>query len=201
MALTPLAVHDLTEAVLGCVCAALQTTAEEVPGQPGCPERACVVPGTVAWDWCDDPCGTGSNVDACGQLSVNVVRVWPATARFPDEDRTVQGFRGCLPPPVTAVEIAVTLLRCAPTIDEEGCPPSCEELDAAARVTHVDAVTVYNALYCCLPGTSTRRRGRQFVMGQQRLIGPQGGCVGVEQRVTIAIPGCAPCPDEGGKSL
>ncbi|MFI9026300.1 hypothetical protein [Streptomyces sp. NPDC053560] len=192
MPLRALDLHDLTESVLGCVCAALQDTARQVDGQPGCPCRTCVVPGAVAWDWCDDPCsGDGSG----GQLSVNVLRMWPSNP-FPNEDRTVMGTRNCMPAPVTAAELAVTLLRCAPTPDDQGCPPSCDELDTAARITHVDAVTVYNALYCCLPGTSTRRRGRQFVIGQQRLVGPQGGCVGVEQRVTVALPGCAPCPTE-----
>ncbi|UQA94817.1 hypothetical protein [Streptomyces halobius] len=36
MPLNRLALHDLTEAVLGCVCAALQATAEEFDGRPGC---------------------------------------------------------------------------------------------------------------------------------------------------------------------
>ncbi|GGT29158.1 hypothetical protein P6B95_15465 [Streptomyces atratus] len=80
-------------------------------------------------------------------------------------------------------------------VAEQGCPPTCEELAAAARVTHLDSVTVYNSLMCCLPHTAGRR-GRRFVMGQQRTIGPQGGCVGVEQRVIVALPGCAPCPEE-----
>ncbi|MFZ3595036.1 hypothetical protein [Streptomyces sp. BH104] len=193
MPLSPLDLHDLTESVLGCVCAALQDAADEVAGQPGCPCRTCVVPGNVAWDWCDDPCGTTKGPG--GQLSVNVVRMWPSdVTSFPAENRTVMGTRHCTPPPLTAAELAVTVLRCAPTPDEQGCPPTCDELDAAARITHIDAVTVYNSLYCCLPGTSARRRGRQFVVGQQRLVGPEGGCVGVEQRVTVALPGCAPCP-------
>ncbi|MFJ1695655.1 hypothetical protein ACIOHC_10970 [Streptomyces sp. NPDC088252] len=192
MALSPLALHDLTEAVLGCVCAALEATAEEVDDQPGCPDcRACVVPGQAAWDSCADPC-TG---DAGGQLSVNVARIYPSTV-FPAEDREVRGVRHCAPPATTAVELVITLLRCAPGPDVNGCPPACEELAAAARVLHVDAVTVYNALLCCLPGTSARRRGRKFVLGAQRTIGPEGGCVGIEQRVTVALPGCAPCPGE-----
>lgn len=195
MALTPLAIHDLTEAVLGCVCVALDRTADQVDGQPGCPScRACVVPGQVAWDSCDDPCG---QEPSGGQLSVSVARIYPSTTDdFPAEARTVQGVRGCMPPSVTALELVVTLLRCAPTFTEDGCPPSCTDLSAAAQVLHVDMVTVYNALLCCLPGTEQRRRGRRFVMGQQKTIGPEGGCVGLEQRVTVALPGCAPCPGE-----
>ncbi len=32
-------------------------------------------------------------------------------------------------------------------------------------------------------------------MGVQRTIGPEGGCVGLEQRITVALPGCA-CSSE-----
>lgn len=192
MALNALDLHDLTEAVLGCVCAALAEAALVVDGQPGCPGRACVVPGQPAWDNCDDPC---SGDGAPGQLTVSVARLYSSTLDFPTEDRTVFGMRGCTPPPLTAAELVITLLRCAPTYDEGGCPPNCEELSAAARILHVDAVTVQNALLCCLPGTSSARRGRKFVLGQQRIVGPEGGCVGLEQRVTVALPGCR-CPDE-----
>ncbi|WP_284576854.1 hypothetical protein [Streptomyces sp. 2P-4] len=197
MSLTPLAINDVAEAVLACVCTALDAAAVDVEGQPGCPDcRACLVPGQPAWDSCEDPC---SDDEAGGQLSVSVVRTYPTSLEeFPSpmgEKRLVQGVRGCTPPSVIAVELLVTLLRCAPTMDENGCPPSCEELSRAARVLHVDMVTVQNALLCCLPGTSTRPRGRIFSLGQQRAVGPDGGCVGVEQRVTVALPGCR-CPEE-----
>ncbi|THA54229.1 hypothetical protein [Streptomyces sp. A1136] len=194
MALTTLAIHDLTVAVLGCVCVALDRTAEQMVGQPGCPAcRACVVPGQPAWDSCDDPCGEAASG---GQLTVSVARIYPSSeADFPAESRVVQGVRGCTPPPITALELVVTLLRCAPTISEDGCPPSCTDLATTAQILHVDMATVYSGLQCCLPGTEQRRRGRRFVMGQQKVIGPEGGCVGIEQRVTVALPGCARCPD------
>lgn len=192
MALTPLAIHDAAEAVLGCVCEALDRATLEVDGYPGCPTcRVCVVPGQAAWDGCVDDC-TG---DAGGQLSVNVARIYPST-QFPAEDRAVRDLRDCAPPPVTAVELVVTLLRCAPMQTEQGCPPSCEEQAEAARILHIDAAVVMNALLCCLPHTGGGRRGRRFVLGGQRTVGPDGGCVGIEQRVTVALPGCAPCPED-----
>ncbi|WP_146192640.1 hypothetical protein [Streptomyces sp. A244] len=77
---------------------------------------------------------------------------------------------------------------------DRGCPPSCDGQAAAARTTHIDVTVMMNALLCCLPGTSTSTHGRSFVLGQSRVVGPEGGCVGVEQRVTVALPGCA-CPD------
>lgn len=193
MALKPLAVHDIASAVLGCVCHALDETRVDVDGYPGCPScRACVVPGTPAWEDCQDPCSG----DGGGQLTVHVARMWPTT-QFPEEDREVRGTRGCMPPPTTAVELVVTLLRCAPVGTEDGCPPTCEELEEVARTVHTDMAVVYSALMCCLPQTAGRR-GRRFVMGQSRTVGPQGGCVGVEQRVIVALPGCGPCP--GGES-
>lgn len=190
MAMTPTAVFDIAETVLACVCAALDETAAEVEGQPGCPCRACVIPGAPAWDSCDSACSG----EPGGQLTVNFSLLYPSSA-FPQADREVRGLRGCAPPPTTALELVITLLRCAPGPTTNGCPPPCEELEAAARVLSVDAATVYNALMCCLPHTAGRR-GRRFVMGQQRVLGPQGGCVGIEQRVTVALPGCAPCPGE-----
>ncbi|WNI20284.1 hypothetical protein [Actinacidiphila sp. ITFR-21] len=191
MAVSPLAVHTMAETVLGCVCAMLDQTAAEVEGQPGCPCRACVVPGPPAWDGCADPCGPAESVG--GQLTVHVARIYPSSS-FPAEDRTVLGTRGCLVP-ATAVELVITLLRCVPTIDEHGCPPTCEELAAAAQIVHVDTASVYNALLCCLPSTGTRRRGPQFLMGAHRVLESQGGCGGIEQRVTVALPGCG-CPAE-----
>ncbi|MFD8509718.1 hypothetical protein ACFV27_01030 [Streptomyces antimycoticus] len=190
MALSALAVHELAETVLGCVCAGLEDTAAAVEDQPGCPCRACVVPGPPAWDGCNDPCGDETG----GQLSVHVARIYASSA-FPTEDREVRGARNCPPPTTTAADLVVTLLRCAPTADERGCPPGCEELAAAARTVHVDAVSINNALLCCLPTTGTRRRGPRFVLGPSRILESEGGCMGVEQRLTVALPGCG-CPKE-----
>jgi hypothetical protein len=54
----------------------------------------------------------------------------------------------------------------------------------------VDAVSVTHALLCCFPQTSEARRGQQFMMGQLRTLGPEGQCVGIEQRLTVALPFC-----------
>lgn len=190
MAVRLLAVHELAEAVLGCVCAALEDAAGTVDGHPGCPCRACVVPGPPAWDGCNDPC-SGDKVG--GQLTVHVARTF-ATSAFPAEERAVQGARNCLPPTMAA-ELVVTLLRCAPAMDSGGCPPSCEELGAAAQVVNVDLAVIVNALLCCLPTTGPRRRGPQFYLSGGRVLEEQGGCMGVEQKVIVALSSCA-CPTE-----
>ncbi|MFF5968280.1 hypothetical protein ACFY64_32060 [Streptomyces collinus] len=182
-------IHETAEALLACVCAELTLTATRIDEQPGCPCRSCIVPGTPAWDRCGDDC-SGSTPP--GQLTVNYVSMI-STSNFPQETRDVLGSRNCLPIR-PAAEFLITLLRCAPGPDQDGCPPTCEELEQSARILAVDAASIWNALQCCFPGTSTARRGQTFVMGQQRVVGPDGECVGIEQRVTVSLPSCA-CPE------
>ncbi|MFJ5037938.1 hypothetical protein [Streptomyces parvulus] len=192
MALILESVNELATAVLECVCMALDATAAAVDGQPGCPCRACVVPGTPAWDSCEDPCD-GSD-DTGGQLTVHVARVYPTT-EFPAETREVLGLKSCSATRI-AVELVVTLLRCVPTVGEdEQCPPTCEAMAAAARVIQIDSATVLNALMCCVPSIGNRHRGPLYVIGMQKTLEPRGGCGGIEQRLTVALPNCA-CPEE-----
>ncbi|WP_328434587.1 hypothetical protein [Streptomyces sp. NBC_00425] len=192
MALILESVNELATAVLACVCQALEATAATVENQPGCPCRSCVVPGTPAWDSCEDPCD-GSD-DTGGQLTVHVARIYPTT-EFPTETREVRGLKSCSATRI-AVELVITLLRCVPTMDEGSqCPPTCEATAAAARVIQIDSATVLNALLCCVPSIGVRHRGPLYVIGQQKTLDPKGGCGGIEQRVTIALASCA-CPDE-----
>ncbi|WP_030672491.1 hypothetical protein [Streptomyces sp. NRRL B-1347] len=193
MALPPLAIDALAETLLGCVCQTLNDTAALVEGQPGCPCRACLVPGTPAWDSCEDPCGNPQD-GAGGQLTVSLARILTAPDLGGARTPTILGARSC-PAPTMSAELVVTLLRCAPSSDEEGCPPTCEQLAAAARVLHVDATSVHNALVCCFPQTGPPSRRYRYTLGQLTVLGPEGQCVGVEQRVTIALPNCA-CPEE-----
>ncbi|MFE9127827.1 hypothetical protein ACFYOF_20870 [Streptomyces sp. NPDC007148] len=191
MALSLDAVHGTAEKILACVCATLAETSAKDPDQPGCPDcTTCVVPGTPAWDNCTGDC---SGAQTPGQLTVNLARLTP-TSSFPNESRDVIGSRNCQPVR-TSAEYVITLLRCAPTYNEQGCPPTCEEQAAAARILHTDAASIWNAVMCCFPETSDARRGQQFVMGQQRVVGPEGQCVGIEQRLTVLLPSCG-CPEE-----
>lgn len=192
MALILEGVNELATAVLACVCTTLDATAAEIEGQPGCPCRACVMPGSPAWDSCEDPCG--SSEETGGQLTVHVARIYPTT-EFPTETREVRGVKSCSPTRI-AVELVITLLRCVPVSDPDtGCPPPCEEEAAAARVIQIDSASVLNALMCCLPTFSNRHRGPLYVIGAQKTLEPGGGCGGIEQRVTVALPNCK-CPDE-----
>jgi hypothetical protein len=192
MALAALAVYDLAEGVLACVCAALEEAEAEVEGAQGCPCRASVVPGgTVAWDGCADPCG-----DECGgMLAVGVSRMYLSDT-FPIPSQAVQGSKNCVTTPYTAVELVITLLRCSPVGDDMGNPPEPTELAEAARVMMIDSAVVLDALQCCLPGLAPPGGKLLYTIGAFRSLGPEGGCAGGEWRVTIALTTCR-CPETG----
>lgn len=194
--LSPLAVHEAAEALLNCVCEAVDRLPVEVPSLAGCPCRVGVVPGEPAADGCDGGCSVPAG-EWPGQLTVNVVRLYASDlTQFPREATAdVRDLRNCALPQVTALELAVTMWRCSPGPSEDGCPPSMADLNTAAVQFHADMLAVQQGILCCYSGTDTsNRRGRRYVMGQTLTLGPQGGCVGFTTRITVALDGCVPCP-------
>lgn len=198
-----LAINMLENDVLDCVCAALSATAREFPGFEGCPCRRYVAPGSeVSWEGCDTVCGTTAQDDAGGQLTVSLVRVYESSlARFPAQAVQIHSLKHCQVPPLTAVELEVTVLRCAPVGETPGgpvlpCGPSTTAWSDAARQQSTDILSVRRGLECCLAGTQVTpftRDGRRFVIGDTRTVGPQGGCVGSVTRVTVLLEECIPC--------
>lgn len=193
------AIDTAAQDLLQCICQALSGLPAEVPGLDGCPCRSCVVPGAVAADGCDEGCAALPPGQYPGQLTVSVVRLFTSDrTSFPREVTTVRDNRGCTPQITTAVEMAVTVFRCTPLPSDQGCPPSCEALAASALQLHADMLAVQRGILCCYSDTDPDvRGGRRYVMGQSRALGPQGGCVGLEQRITVALDGCLPCPVVG----
>jgi len=190
LALTATSIHTMAEGILACVCAALDELPATVEGHPGCPCNTCLVPGQPAWDWCAADCGT-----TCpGELYVGMRRLYPSRDS-PRPFTEVRTGHSC-PPLLTAAEFTITLARCAPVADDNGIPPSCDDLAESARILHADAAGIANALHCCVPGLAADGRRLRYLVGEQRVIGPQGRCVGLEQIVTVALGGCA-CPSEG----
>jgi hypothetical protein len=186
--LNPLAVHEAAQSLLTCVCDALTALVADVPGLAGCPCRVCVVPGAeVAWDGCDGGCDVQPG-EFPGQLSVNTVRLFTSDPnQFPREVQPVRDLRGCVPV-VGAAELAVTVLRCTPLPTDDGCPPTCDQLSQTAMQQAADMGAVRHGILCCFSATSTARvNGRRYVLGAARTLGPQGGCTGIEQRVTVDL--------------
>lgn len=182
-----LTAHEAAQALLACVCVALDQAATEVEDHPGCPCRACVVPGQPAYDNCSNDCDPN---DPGGQLTVHIARIY-TTDQFPNEVTEARRGTSCGHAAQMAAELVVTLLRCAPMPDPNTlCPPSCDDIEAVARTVHVDASTIIRAVQCCL-GQVVKR----YVPGRTTILTPQGGCTGVESRVTVALPPLC-CPKE-----
>jgi hypothetical protein len=207
MAITPSTYTTAAQDLLSCVCTSLDQLPDEVTGLHGCPCRACIVPGQPVADACGDDCTTPGPGQWPGQLTVNVARVYESDRKqFPREssasDRrsvSVHDARGCLSPQVMALVLQVTMFRCAPGSTKDGCPPSCEDLAAAAAQVNADMFAVHRGILCCYAGTgpdTPTRRGREFVIGPAVSVGPQGGCVGFTQSVTLMLADCVVCPPE-----
>lgn len=129
-------------------------------------QRAYVAAGSVAWD------------DCCGMLVVAPERVYRSQL-FPNEfaDREICDL-GWL-----NLNLVVLLVRCVPVVDDRGRAPSQEALDAAYKNILEDSAVVWNTLQCMTMPDEWDRAGLS-----QSFVGADGGCIGVESRITIGIP-------------
>lgn len=160
--LTPDLFWLTAQELLDCVCAALDEESE-CP----CPCRVCVVAGTPVWDECCE-----------GQLTAYLSRVF-FHDNFPSAVSQAQICGTFL-----AGEIVIQLLRCAPVVHDDGSSPTCGELSESARKIYQELYISMRALACCL---SEAKRHRKYVITDARTVGPEGGCVGFEIRVTIEL--------------
>jgi hypothetical protein len=178
----PFAVYDIAQHIKQCVLERLEMTSE------GLPERACVISGELAWDECE-----------CGQLTVAIANEYESNGTAaPRAGAENPGRRSC-GPPLYVANYVVTMLRCAPT-GTNTAPPTCDQLEAFARMSTEDAWAVRTGVICCLDDAiSTRlpngtRLYNDFVVGTQTRIGPQGACGGSALPVSVTIDnGCYPC--------
>jgi hypothetical protein len=166
--------NDVVAALITCVRDALAATAA------GAPDRVCDVPGQLAWDACD-----------CGVLAVTVTRMYPSVS-FP-QAAAGAALVGPCPPPYEATDLTVTVLRCAPSMDGYGNPPSCDLLDAATLTWTRDLDATRRALACCLVDLRDADTIVDFMLGESTPAGPEGGCVGVDTHLTVGLVNCL-CP-------
>lgn len=178
----PFAVYDIGVHIKDCVMERLAITTD------GEPDRACVVAGEIAWDNCE-----------CGQLTVAMNSAYEAVSpNVPRSTTETPGRRSCGPPLFT-INYTVTILRCAPTGTNTE-PPSCDALEAFARGAAEDAWAVRAGVICCLDEAISQRLPngtklyRDFTVGTQTWVGPQGACGGSALPVSVTIDnGCYPC--------
>ena len=168
----PTAAYDLAVLMRDCVLA--RFTAVGLPA----PDRAIVTVGQIAWDECP-----------CGQLAVTLVEMFPAET-FPTF--TLRGSIRC-PPGLWIAHYTVEMLRCASGSSDTGTPPTPAALASDALLAVKDAHAVRAGVRCCLEVEGAAARIIQFGVGRQLMVGPQGGCVGSDLDVYIALAGCL-CP-------
>ena len=173
----------IVEVLLACLVVRL-----EQADAPVC--RAFWHPGATApWDACGES-GDGAE----GQAWIAAARVFPSD-NFPAE--TGDAHR-CIPMGY-GVELVVGVLRCAATVDSNGREPSSEAVTEDALKVSRDRQAALEAIVCCLFGDDPDPGN--YRLGGWEPLGPQGGCVGGQWRVTVALPACR-CPDlvedEGG---
>ena len=126
--------------------------------------KAYVAAGQIAWD------------DCCGMLVVAPERVYQSEI-FPQPNTSqTYCFGGYL-----AVDYVVLLVRCTPTVDDRGRAPSETELQAAYDSLLGDAAVIFNSLTTEMPSEWIR------TVPVQTFTGAQGGCIGVETRMTVGI--------------
>jgi len=135
----------------------------------GAVRRVVFAPGAdVAWDNCD-----------CGQLALAVRRRYTSRA-FPTDASDV--VMGNCENALVVFDCALSIVRCAPTPDVNGRPPSSQALSDVAAVLEEDAYVVWNTTYCTLVNMrdANPRRVADFVINDQTSLGPLGGCAGTE---------------------
>jgi len=131
-----------------------------------------IAAGLIAWD------------DCCGMLVVAPERVF-RTATFPLEGADPFGcYQG-----LVAVSLVVLCVRCVPTLDDEGRPPSAQALGDAYGEVMADAAVAWNAL-----GDGAWPDGWEWANESQSFTGAEGGCIGVETRVTLGLDQEQFCP-------
>lgn len=140
-----------------CVC----THLEHAGSGPTC--WCGLYPGVaVSWEGCGE-CGNG----ACGMGYVRPGRVFPY-ATFPSAVLDAS----CVKP--IAYQFEVGVLRCFPTMNDQGEFPPAEEITEVTNKVTQDAWALHRAIRCCKDDDF---RGTVTIQ-EWTPIGPAGGCVG-----------------------
>lgn len=167
---------DKLETLKACFCAELENSL----GGPVC--ECAIVAGTNAvFDNC-----------CAGTAWLLVQEVYPSDA-FPSQN----GDRVRCDTHSQAATIELGVVRCAPSVDDRGNPPTLHQKEQSARVIHSDRVRMMKAVRCCF----TPEQGcDDIVFGGWVPVSEQGGCIGGSMTVTISLGtyGCECECDENG---
>lgn len=144
----------------------------------GAVDRACVVPGDIAWDDC-----------TCGLLAVTVRR-WFLTDNFPETSAAFGANAIRATPcdqPWLVGELRLQVVRCAPTPPDGQLSPPCADLETAAEVLISDAYVALTETVRTLCELRESDQIIDYVLGDQETMGPAGDCVGTELIAQVAL--------------
>lgn len=164
--------NDALNDILTCVCTVLESgLCDECASPCGCPCRMFVSAGPPVWD----------NEACCGdgQLTAHIDRIYPYK-NFPAQTNEIAT---CAMP--LAADVVVTLLRCWPAnIKDDGSAPTSIEIKNASEQAYRDFLLMSKGVICCL---SAKGKRLPFVFTGARIVGPDGGCIGIEARYVVSI--------------
>lgn len=137
--------------------------------------------GIIAGDQPYDATGVGGDCDddedgGCGQAWVRLALGYPSVstgvADVTPNNCATKGF---------GYDLEVGIMRCI-EIGKDGLALPAEDMLAATQLQVADMLTIQQALLCCdgLPG-------EDFVIGQYRPIGPEGGLVGGSWTLSVTL--------------
>jgi len=152
--------HSVADFVLCAVQNGL-TQANSAPIQ-----RTYVAAGAIAWD------------DCCGMLVTAPERIYRSIsfpAEFAEREICDLGWLN--------IDLLVLLVRCVPVVDNMGRAPTSDALNEAYKETLADSAVIWNVLQCLAMPDDWEKASLS-----QAFIGADGGCVGIESRITIGIP-------------
>jgi hypothetical protein len=155
------------EAILASVHGKLSVTPTGWPSNA----RRYIVPGQLAWDSCE-----------CGLLAIEWQNV-SYTGAFPNPRQALAD--GCRP--YLALQLLVTVLRCAPNPGPHGEPPSPEDINAAAIINLDDMEAVLSGTSQAVSALENSNIILQYALAGVNPAGPNGGCVGVTQQIFLGF--------------
>lgn len=167
MPLDPSRVYDTAADILDCVVAGMEDVYDEYTPAIELPARQYVHAGDVAWD--------------CPQVVVTVPEAG-LTHAFPGEAASILV---CSPPRHVAFE--VWIVRCVPSLKDNGDPPTPEELDAAARTTLTDLWTLAYVLWSKYSDGCWGSTCASVLFGPVEIVGPEGTHTAVKATVFLLI--------------
>lgn len=121
-------------------------------------------------------CCDGCNNGAGGQVSAFLERTYPVNGVDFEQVALPANCR----PTATAADISIVVLRCYPSLDEQGNMPSLDDTSPFADNLNTDLSAVWDALTCC--------EGFKLAVREAAIdADPEGGCSGFAVRVSVLV--------------